>query len=78
MYTLHLKNNGVYGAYYIQSLSLFTCLLQAAFYETVNEVYKIVIPVLEAHRDFRKLALTHEKLQKAFDRIIQKVFESDQ
>ncbi|XP_077331125.1 dedicator of cytokinesis protein 8 isoform X1 [Lithobates pipiens] len=46
--------------------------IQAAFYETVNEVYKIVIPVLEAHRDFRKLALTHEKLQKAFDRIIQK------
>ncbi|XP_018426758.1 PREDICTED: dedicator of cytokinesis protein 8 [Nanorana parkeri] len=45
---------------------------QAGFYETVNEVYKIVIPVLEAHRDFRKLASTHEKLQKAFDRIIHK------
>ncbi|XP_075683845.1 dedicator of cytokinesis protein 8 isoform X2 [Rhinoderma darwinii] len=43
---------------------------QAGFFETVNEVYKIVIPVLEAHRDFRKLSSTHEKLQKAYDRII--------
>lgn len=42
-------------------------------YETVNEVYKIVIPILEAHRDFRKLTLTHSKLQKAFDSIINKV-----
>ncbi|NXD26640.1 DOCK8 protein, partial [Spelaeornis formosus] len=41
-------------------------------YETVNEVYKIVIPILEAHRDFRKLTLTHSKLQKAFDNIINK------
>ncbi|KAA8593008.1 hypothetical protein FQN60_018463 [Etheostoma spectabile] len=41
-------------------------------YEAVNEVYKIIIPVLEAHRDFRKLAFTHEKLQRAFDNIIQK------
>ncbi|XP_009581187.1 PREDICTED: dedicator of cytokinesis protein 8, partial [Fulmarus glacialis] len=41
-------------------------------YETVNEVYKIVIPILEAHRDFRKLTLTHSKLQKAFDSIINK------
>ncbi|KAJ7335515.1 hypothetical protein JRQ81_013456, partial [Phrynocephalus forsythii] len=40
--------------------------------ETVNEVYKIVIPILEAHRDFRKLSLTHSKLQKAFESIINK------
>ncbi|XP_054254002.1 dedicator of cytokinesis protein 8 [Indicator indicator] len=44
----------------------------AGLYETVNEVYKIVIPILEAHRDFRKLTLTHSKLQKAFDSIINK------
>lgn len=42
-------------------------------YETVNEVYKLVIPILEAHRDFRKLTSTHDKLQKAFDNIINKV-----
>ncbi|XP_008101523.2 dedicator of cytokinesis protein 8 isoform X1 [Anolis carolinensis] len=40
--------------------------------ETVNEVYKIVIPILEAHRDFRKLSSTHSKLQKAFENIINK------
>ncbi|XP_060136033.1 dedicator of cytokinesis protein 8 isoform X4 [Zootoca vivipara] len=40
--------------------------------ETVNEVYKIVTPILEAHRDFRKLSSTHSKLQKAFESIINK------
>ncbi|XP_028314469.1 dedicator of cytokinesis protein 8 isoform X2 [Gouania willdenowi] len=41
-------------------------------YEAVNEVHKIILPILEAHRDFRKLASTHDKLQKAFDNIIHK------
>ncbi|XP_037633423.1 dedicator of cytokinesis protein 8 isoform X1 [Sebastes umbrosus] len=41
-------------------------------FEAVNEVYKIIIPILEAHRDFRRLASTHDKLQRAFDSIIQK------
>ena len=49
----------------------FSC--KGGLYETVNEVYKIVIPILEAHRDFRKLSLTHSKLQKAFESIINKV-----
>nr|DBA28085.1 TPA: hypothetical protein GDO54_008494 [Pyxicephalus adspersus] len=64
----YFSENGLVGLLE-QAAELF---IQAGFYETVNEVYKIVIPVLEAHRDFRKLALTHEKLQKAFDRIIHK------
>lgn len=46
---------------------------QGGLYEAVNEVYKIIIPILEAHRDFRKLASTHDKLHRAFDNIIQKV-----
>lgn len=46
---------------------------QGGLYEAVNEVYKVIIPILEAHRDFRKLASTHDKLQRAFDSIIQKV-----
>lgn len=46
---------------------------QGGLYEAVNEVYKIILPILEAHRDFRKLASTHDKLQRAFDNIIQKV-----
>ncbi|ETE67870.1 Dedicator of cytokinesis protein 8, partial [Ophiophagus hannah] len=41
-------------------------------YETVNEVYKIVIPILETNRDFRKLSSVHSKLQKAFESIINK------
>ncbi|KAJ3603775.1 hypothetical protein NHX12_028516 [Muraenolepis orangiensis] len=43
-----------------------------SLFETVNEVYKIILPILEAHRDFRKLASTHEQLQQAFDSIIKK------
>ncbi|XP_068092049.1 dedicator of cytokinesis protein 8 isoform X2 [Hyperolius riggenbachi] len=64
----YFTENGLVGLLE-QAAELFS---QAGFHETVNEVYKIVIPVLEAHRDFRKLASTHEKLQKAFDRIITK------
>uniref|UniRef100_A0A8C6W216 Dedicator of cytokinesis 8 n=2 Tax=Nannospalax galili TaxID=1026970 RepID=A0A8C6W216_NANGA len=66
------------GQYFTES-GLVGLLEQAAelfstggLYETVNEVYKLVIPILEAHRDFRKLASTHDKLQKAFDHIINK------
>lgn len=47
--------------------------LQGGLYEAVNEVYKIIIPILEAHRDFRKLSFTHDKLNKAFENIMQKV-----
>ena len=57
------------------SLIFFPPLSKGGLYETVNEVYKLVIPILEAHRDFRKLTSTHEKLQKAFDSIISKVAE---
>lgn len=46
---------------------------QGSLFETVNEVYKIIIPVLEAHRDFRKLSSTHDKLKRAFDNILLKV-----
>lgn len=59
--------------YVFSSLSFFFFFSKGGLYETVNEVYKIVIPILEAHRDFRKLTLTHSKLQKAFDSIINKV-----
>ncbi|XP_053555956.1 dedicator of cytokinesis protein 8 [Bombina bombina] len=64
----YFSENGLVGLLE-QSAELFST---AGLYETVNEVYKIVIPVLEAHRDFRKLTSTHEKLQKAFDSIISK------
>ncbi|XP_063036087.1 dedicator of cytokinesis protein 8 isoform X1 [Melospiza melodia melodia] len=71
--------DGICSGRYFSESGLIGLLEQAAelfstggLYETVNEVYKIVIPILEAHRDFRKLTLTHSKLQKAFDSIINK------
>ncbi|XP_065513982.1 dedicator of cytokinesis protein 8 [Caloenas nicobarica] len=71
--------DGICSGRYFSESGLVGLLEQAAelfstggLYETVNEVYKIVIPILEAHRDFRKLTLTHSKLQKAFDSVINK------
>uniref|UniRef100_A0A669CI86 Dedicator of cytokinesis 8 n=1 Tax=Oreochromis niloticus TaxID=8128 RepID=A0A669CI86_ORENI len=71
--------DGVCSGRYFTESGLVGLLEQAAelfsnggLYEAVNEVYKIIIPILEAHRDFRKLASTHDKLQRAFDNIILK------
>ncbi|XP_018114075.1 dedicator of cytokinesis protein 8 isoform X1 [Xenopus laevis] len=65
---MYFSENGLIGLLE-QAAELFNT---ARFHETVNEVYKIVIPVLEAHRDFHKLASTHKKLQNAFDNIAEK------
>ncbi|KAM8960557.1 dedicator of cytokinesis protein 8 [Pelodytes ibericus] len=62
----YFSENGLIGLLE-QAAELFST---AGFYETVNEVYKIVIPVHEAHRDYRKLTLTHEKLQRAFSNVL--------
>ncbi|XP_049572632.1 dedicator of cytokinesis protein 8 [Syngnathus scovelli] len=71
--------DGVCSGRYFTESGLVGLLEQAAelfsnggLYEAVNEVYKVIIPILEAHRDFKKLASTHDKLQRAFDNIIQK------
>ncbi|KZS19006.1 Dedicator of cytokinesis protein [Daphnia magna] len=40
-------------------------------FEAMNEVYKILTPIAEAHRDFKKLANIHSKLYDAFTRIEQ-------
>ncbi|KAM9744074.1 dedicator of cytokinesis protein 8 isoform 1-T1 [Menidia menidia] len=71
--------DGVCSGRYFTESGLVGLLEQAAelfsnggLYEAVNEVYKIIIPILEARRDFRKLASTHDKLHRAFDNIIQK------
>uniref|UniRef100_A0A8C9XV20 Dedicator of cytokinesis 6 n=1 Tax=Sander lucioperca TaxID=283035 RepID=A0A8C9XV20_SANLU len=42
----------------------------AAMYEAINEVYKILLPIHEANRDFKKLATVHGKLQDAFTKKI--------
>ncbi|KAJ8254015.1 hypothetical protein COCON_G00206270 [Conger conger] len=41
----------------------------AAMYEAINEVYKILLPVHEASRDFKKLATVHGRLQDAFNKV---------
>uniref|UniRef100_A0A673MN71 Dedicator of cytokinesis protein 8-like n=1 Tax=Sinocyclocheilus rhinocerous TaxID=307959 RepID=A0A673MN71_9TELE len=71
--------DGVCSGRYFTESGLVGLLEQAAelfsngrLYEAVNEVYKVIVPILEAHRDFRKLASTHDKLQRAFENIIQK------
>ncbi|CAD7079957.1 unnamed protein product [Hermetia illucens] len=43
----------------------------AGMYEAMNDVYKVLIPICEANRDFQKLAKIHGKLQEAFNRIAQ-------
>uniref|UniRef100_UPI00358FDEC1 dedicator of cytokinesis protein 7-like isoform X3 n=1 Tax=Myxine glutinosa TaxID=7769 RepID=UPI00358FDEC1 len=42
----------------------------AGMYEAVNEVYKLLIPIHEAHRDAKKLSTIHGKLQDAFSKIM--------
>ncbi|KAH0628616.1 hypothetical protein JD844_009975 [Phrynosoma platyrhinos] len=49
-----------------QAASSFT---MGGLYEAVNEVYKILIPIHEANREFKKLAALHGKLQDAFSKI---------
>ncbi|KAJ8389100.1 hypothetical protein AAFF_G00123060 [Aldrovandia affinis] len=41
----------------------------AAMYEAINEVYKILLPIHEASRDFKKLATVHGRLQDAFNKV---------
>ncbi|XP_032873676.1 dedicator of cytokinesis protein 8 isoform X3 [Amblyraja radiata] len=61
----YFSENGLVGLLE-QTAELFN---SAYMFETVNEVYKVVIPIQEAHRDVNKLAYIHEKLKKAFDSI---------
>lgn len=42
---------------------------QGGMYEAMNVVYKILIPIAEAHRDHKKLANIHSKLYDAFIKI---------
>uniref|UniRef100_G3PL26 Dedicator of cytokinesis 6 n=1 Tax=Gasterosteus aculeatus aculeatus TaxID=481459 RepID=G3PL26_GASAC len=48
----------------------------AAMYEAINEVYKILLPIHEANRDFKKLATVHGKLQDAFNKVYNQVSSS--
>ncbi|XP_005089591.1 dedicator of cytokinesis protein 7 isoform X1 [Aplysia californica] len=41
----------------------------ASMFEAVNEVYKLMVPIYEQNRDYKKLALVHQKLHEAFTNI---------
>ncbi|OQR75674.1 dedicator of cytokinesis protein 7-like [Tropilaelaps mercedesae] len=42
------------------------CFWDAQEFESVNHIYKIAIPILEAHRDYKKLEEVHKKLSQGF------------
>jgi hypothetical protein len=52
---------------------LIDALLHAGMFEAVNNVYKVLIPIYEANRDYKKLAFVHGKLQDAFTNVIKQV-----
>ena len=47
--------------------------LRAQLFECVNEVYKVLIPILEARREYKKLIHVHQRLSEAFTMIIKTV-----
>ncbi|KAK2087374.1 Dedicator of cytokinesis protein 6 [Saguinus oedipus] len=53
-----------------EAAAYFTMRFLGGLYEAVNEVYKNLIPILEAHRDYKRLAVVHGKLQEAFTKIM--------
>ena len=48
-------------------------IIQAGMFEAVSQVYKILIPIHEANRDYKKLSHLHGKLQESFNQIIKQV-----
>ena len=38
-------------------------------FEAVNEIYKLMIPIYEQNRDYKKLAHVHQKLHEAFTNV---------
>ena len=49
-------------------------MIQARLYEAVYEVYKIIIPIHAAKRQFKELEKIHTKLVDCFQNIISKVY----
>ena len=38
-------------------------------FESVNEVYKLIVPIHEYNREYKKLAQVHQKLHEAFTNV---------
>ncbi|XP_040062758.1 dedicator of cytokinesis protein 7 isoform X1 [Ixodes scapularis] len=63
----YFTENGLVGL--LEQAANSFCL--AGMYEATNEVYKILIPISESHRDYKKLANIHSKLHEAFTKVVQ-------
>lgn len=48
-------------------------IFQAGMYEALSKVYRVLIPIHEHNRDFKKLAHLHGKLQESFNQVIKQV-----
>ncbi|XP_055884538.1 dedicator of cytokinesis protein 7-like isoform X6 [Biomphalaria glabrata] len=62
---MYFTENGLVGLLE-QAASSFN---MAGMFEAVNEVYKLMIPIYENNRDFKKLAHVHQKLHEAFTNV---------
>ncbi|XP_053393820.1 dedicator of cytokinesis protein 7-like isoform X3 [Mercenaria mercenaria] len=63
---MYFTENGLVGLLE-QAASCFT---MAGMYEALSKVYRVLIPIHEHNRDFKKLAHLHGKLQESFNQII--------
>ncbi|CAF0831727.1 unnamed protein product [Brachionus calyciflorus] len=45
-------------------------LVHSQHYEVANQLYKILIPIYEAHKDIKKLSQVHSKLHDCFNKIL--------
>ncbi|RUS71322.1 hypothetical protein EGW08_020919, partial [Elysia chlorotica] len=62
---MYFTENGLVGLLE-QAASSFN---MASMFEAVNEIYKLMIPIYEQNRDFKKLAHVHQKLHEAFTNV---------
>ncbi|XP_060603802.1 dedicator of cytokinesis protein 7-like isoform X2 [Ruditapes philippinarum] len=63
---MYFTENGLVGLLE-QAASCFT---MAGMYEALSKVYRVLIPIHEHNRDFKKLAHLHGKLQESFNQVI--------
>ncbi|XP_059178065.1 dedicator of cytokinesis protein 7-like isoform X2 [Physella acuta] len=62
---MYFTENGLVGLLE-QAASSFN---MGSMFEAVNEVYKLMIPIYEQNRDYKKLAHVHQKLYEAFTNV---------
>lgn len=46
---------------------------QAGMYEALSPLYRVLVPIHEHNRDYKKLAQLHGKLQESFSQVLKQV-----